>query len=1124
MKKTFQRRVLLAVALSIGVTAPQTLFSPALFAQNNVSGDISGTVTDPTGAVIPGAKVTVTSVNSGAIVTVVTNSSGTYRASLLKPGAYKLTFTLDGFETVSFTVNASAGTVVEADAKLPVGSSSTKIEVTEAAPLLHTESAEISTEFTQEQISSLPNPGNDLTFIAQTTPGAVMNTMGGYGNFASFGLPATANTFTLNGGYENDPFLNVGNSGATNLLLGNNDIGTVSVLSNAYGAQYGGLGGTQVNEISRSGGNSFHGDASYWWNGSRLNANSYFNNQAGDPKSRTNANQWSGAFGGPIFKDKTFFFFNTEGIRVLIPVRATLYAPTPTFIANTEAAAAAQTPAAVPFYQGIFNIWTSAPGYSGATPDAADPTNVVTYNAQAANFAHEAQYTARIDQKLGDKDTVFVHATYDTGTQPTFTSLLNPIFNAASPQPAWSGQLNETHVFNPNVINQFVFADIWYQAIFQNTNQAAANAIAPFGVIFTAGELANNPTGQTPGGEDFAWPQGRAVNGYQFIDDFSVTHGKHTLKAGFFLRRDNVTDYGPGVSTTPLDISTQSDFGNANITAIDAVQFPTRPTQPVSVYNLGVYIQDQWKPTKDLVLTTGIRFEHNSNPVCHTNCFASLVGDFASLSTSPTTPYSNSGGGGLINSGLHSAIGDFQKVGYEPRFGFAYTPSALASKSTIRGGFGIFADAFPAQIADDLLNNAPTNIGFFVGGPGPLFASSPGSLISGAAASAAGFQADYKTGGSFQSISSSVANFSAPGFVSPATKISYPTYEEWNLAIEQQIGKSTTIGIDYVGNHTYKQPVLNNGINAWNSGVGNGPAPGFPSLSTTGAPNPNFSQVNQIYSGASSNYNGVVFTATKQASYLTLQFNYTYSHALDEVSNGGFNSFSGNSESPTNPNPNFLRQNYGNADYDTRNYISGNYIFTLPVWGGPKVLVKGWQVAGTFFHSSGLPFTFTDNATAVNFQNYNTAVGTLFAQQTVPHIPTKCFAILGASSGPSQCAATSDVTSATDFGQQERNQVFGPSYTDTDMSVYKSFDFPHFEKAHLQLGVQFFNLLNHPNFNQPSHDLSSCNGTGANPCVGGGSTFGTISSTVNPPTSILGSFLGGDASPRLIQLKGKITF
>ncbi len=257
-------------------------------------------------------------------------------------------------------------------------------------------------------------------------------------------------------------------------------------------------------------------------------------------------------------------------------------------------------------------------------------------------------------------------------------------------------------------------------------------------------------------------------------------------------------------------------------------------------------------------------------------------------------------------------------------------------------------------------------------------------------------------------------------------------------------------------------------------------------------------------------------TATRRSTLLTLQFNYTYSHALDEISNGGFDGFSNNSVNPTNPNPALLRQNYGNSDYDTRNYISSSYVFNLPYYGGPKILTKGWQIAGTVFHSTGLPFTFTDSPTAALFANYgSTPQPELFAQQTVPHLPGKCSGsnIENLATGTGhQCSAALDVTTATDFGQQERNQVFGPSYTDTDMSVYKIFDIPRYETAHLKLGVQFFNLLNHPNFAQPAHEL------------GDGAVNGLISATVNPPTSILGSFLGGDASPRLIQLKANISF
>ena len=191
------------------------------------------------------------------------------------------------------SVAVSASTTVTADVKLTIGSATQTVEVTGTAPLLHTEAADLSTTFSQQQVQSLPNPGNDLTFVAQTAPGSVMNTGSGYGNFSSFGLPATSNTFTINGGYLNDPFLNVNNSGASNLLLGNNDVSDVTVVSNAYNASFGGLGGAQINEISRSGSNKFHGNAAYWWNGSAMNANDFFLNQTGTKKNFDNVNQWA---------------------------------------------------------------------------------------------------------------------------------------------------------------------------------------------------------------------------------------------------------------------------------------------------------------------------------------------------------------------------------------------------------------------------------------------------------------------------------------------------------------------------------------------------------------------------------------------------------------------------------------------------------------------------------------------------------------------------------------------------------------------------------------------------------------------------------------------------------------
>jgi hypothetical protein len=687
--------------------------------------------------------------------------------------------------------------------------------------------------------------------------------------------------------------------------------------------------------------------------------------------------------------------------------------------------------------------------------------------------------------------------------QPTYTSVLDPVFNTQSPQPEYEGQLNETHVFSPNVANQFVFATIYYRAIFTNTNQAAATQISPFTFLWLDGDLGvNNIDSSTfMGGIDYAFPQGRNVEGYQFVDDFSVTKGSHTFKAGMALRRDDVTDYGPSANTVPLVLATKASFSTGTADVYQQ-QFPIHYDQPVSLYTLGFYAQDEWKALSNLTVTYGIRFEHNSNPVCHTNCYASLTSDFASLSTATTTPYNQ-----LINSGVGVAFKDFQKVGYEPRVGFAYSPFGVDSKTVVRGGFGMFADSFPAQVADNLLNNAPTNLLASVGG-GALNPADAGSNAALAAGTNAGFHAGYSTGGSAASISATNPFFTPFNFFNATRKVSYPMYEEWNLQVQQEVAKGTSVSINYVGNHGYHEPVLNNGVNAFNGGV-----PGFLELPTA-APNGNFAEVTQVYSGASSNYNGLILSAIRRTKSLTVQFNYAYSHALDEVSNGGFNGFSGNAVFQINPFN--LAQNYGNADYDTRHYINGSYVYTLPYYGGPRVVTDGWEVAGTVFHSNGLPFSVTDGGTGQFLGNYNSANGgnNLLAQQLVPHVGTSCSGgshVYIPTGGGTPCAITTEFGPASDFGQQSRNQIFGPHYTDFDFTVNKAFGIPKWESAHLKLGFQFFNIFNHPNFAQPVHDVSS----GYN---------GLVFGTVNPPTSILGSFLGGDASPRLIQTKIAFTF
>lgn len=1123
------QKIALALSLLAVVGLVVSTTAPVAHAQSNISGDIVGTVSDATGAFLPGAQVTVTNIANAQVKVVTTDKLGYYRVSLLEPGRYKVSITSTGFETTTQETSVSAGVVTQLSVKLTVGKASTTVEVSSGAiQVLHVEDAQLSTSFDLQQIQDLPNPGGDLTFVAQTTPGAVINTQGGYGNFSTNGLPATSNTFTVNGGYEGDPYLNLNNSGATNLLLGNNDVETVTVTTNSYDAAFGGLGGAQVNEISRSGGSKYHGNLEYFWNGRVMNANSFFNKYYGSPRNFDNANQWAAAVGGPLKKNKIYGFIDTEGIRVIIPVIGPVYAPSPNYQAAILAAAgsSADSPtyapygnladnglsAEAPLYQKIFGYYNNARNYSAGSQDPNDPDTWI-FNGQATNFAKEWLVNDRLDVNISANNHLYIHSKADHGVQPTETSFLNPIFDAASPQPSYEGQLNDTHTFTPQLTNQFLFAASYYRAIFTNTNGVSLGSSLPFVLIpegYAAGgdwDLSGNAADWV-GGADYAFPQGRNVTGYQFTDDLSWVKGKHNLKVGFAFRRDDITDYTDSEHNVKFGggeniIYDQGDFA-AGYSDVWAERFPRRLTEPVALYVEGFYVQDQWKPIPSFTVTAGLRVEHNSNPLCRTNCVANFSQDFSSLPTSRATPYDS-----LIASGRSQAFFQQQNIAWEPRLGFSYLPSGPGSKTTVRGGFGMFADYFPAQIMGDLVGNVPnedrfTVLGAAYGNPTTLDSTRADSGHAQAVTSNAALQTLFPLGGYYRNAAGTCPDslsiycatggvFSRPTFISVAHKISLPTYEEWSLAIEHQVAKNTAIAVTYVGNRSYHQPVQRL-PNAYDASGTNASLP-------AARPNASLGSVTEFYSGSSSNFNGLQATATSRLSWVTLQFNYVYGHALDTTSNGGFDAFGINAIGQINPY--ILAQNYGNADYDTRHYISANYSIRIPHFAGPRVLVDDWEFAGTIFHNSGYPFSVTDNNQTITY-----GVAAL-AMQLDNNFNHHCG---GKAHATTPCDFASHFTSSTDYGQQRRNQLYGPNYTDFDLDLSKGFKMPKWESAKMKVGVQFFNLFNHPNFQLPLSDVND------------GPSDGLIYSAASTPTSILGAFLGGDASPRLIQVKATFVF
>jgi hypothetical protein len=436
------------------------------------------------------------------------------------------------------------------------------------------------------------------------------------------------------------------------------------------------------------------------------------------------------------------------------------------------------------------------------------------------------------------------------------------------------------------------------------------------------------------------------------------------------------------------------------------------------------------------------------------------------------------------------------------------------NNTVVSGGFGLFSSIIPAFYVDSLMNNLPGDPSFVVSGV-PFGPTTAGNGQGAAASAAAALKSGFANGATLASLTASVPGFGPPNFFNAANNIHIPRTQEWNLQIEHSFGSKTALTLQYVGNHGIWQQINNDGINAYSP---------TPFVGLPAAPmDPRFLQVTESSVGYNSNYNGMVVSFLRRLSALQFQLNYTWSHALDYVSNGGqqlpynFNT----NLSITNPqNPfNVFQNMYGNADYDVRHNFSGNVVYTSPVRHGWASAFGDWTIGGTVFWHSGLPFTVVDSGTASVLSGFGyggvTAGGgglDTFADQTGGGGFTCGSQYASLNSSPCPGMANNFTPDTIGFGNQRRNQVRGPRFFDTDVTLMKNFHLGMLgEAGRIGFGITAFNVFNHPNFDQPVGDVAD-------------SAFGTIFSTVNPPTSIYGAFLGADASPRLLQTQIRLTF
>jgi hypothetical protein len=1109
MRKFQLRTFFVFAALLVAASVP-------LVAQSLTSGAIAGTITDPTSAVIPNVSVTLKSLDTGAAQNTTTNGAGEYRFTLLRPGRYSVTAAAPGFQKMERQVSAAVGQIATANMALEVGQAAETVEVTAASSLINPDPS-MNTAFTPEQLQNLPNAGGDITNIAFTAPGVVVNSTGGYGNFTVNGLPATSNLFTVNGENNMDPYFNISNSGATNLTLGQNEIQEATVIANPYAGQYGQLAGAQVTYVTRGGTNEFHGNAQYWWNGRYLNANNWFNNFYGDSRPFSNSNQWATGVGGPVRKDKTFFFVDYEGLKFVLPNVQPVTIPTPAF-ANAVLSNIQRTqPAEYSTYQKLFGQWLGAPGASNATPIANssycnslsltgfDPKTqrcAAKFQAAPTGLASEWILSGRVDQRFGDKDSAFFRYKTDRGVQPTQLDPINSAFSAISQQPSWDTQANEIHVFGPRATNSFMATLSHYVALFQQQHDLAYSTF-PYDVI---------SSGAVPFTEVnwlHRYPQGRNITQYQFIDDFSYIAGRHALKFGANFRRYDVSDHSFYYNYPTVYFGYT---GNGLQNFADGIAYQYRQALnassdvPIAMWGLGMYAQDEWRVANNLKLTLALRAERNSNPVCQQNCFSNFKGPWETLpsvtSANPgSVPYSND-----VIYGQHQAYPGVDAVNWSPRIGFSWSPGGN-TKTLVSGGIGIFYDSPPAGLVDNLLANPPSSVTFRVQ---PTVGVLPFDPAGGAATWSASAQA-FSMQKTFTQLANELSplgvKFSAPAFTAISGTLHSPQWQQWNIQLQRELTGNLVLAVNYVGNHGIRIPYTNNWPNAYDqygvfggvAGIGDAPRVA------------NYGTVGVIQSGAVSNYQGLTVTVSKRfSSWVSAHANYTWAHNLDEASNGGVFTYGDSLLGQINP-LSLRAGNYGNSDYDIRHNFTADWVVTPTFHTGSRLagaLANGWQWSGKWFWRTGLPFSITDSNWGLG-----NSTGSILAYPTGGAGQSSC----GRSAAVTPCLnASAFLDSAADsfngypgWSAQTRNQFRGPHFFDIDMTLLKNFKLR--EKSNLAIGAQAFNVLNHPNFGNPDSALGS-------------PTFGLISTMSGSPTSPYGNFLGFDSSPRVLQLTAKITF
>ncbi len=987
------------------------VFASSLSAYSQSTSTLQGSVTDPTGAAVAGAQITVhnTATNIGRHV--VSDAAGNYAVPSLQPGTYSIQATAPGFsnyllQSLTLLVNQTS----TVNLKLNVASQGEVVEVTSAAPLIEAQTITMGQAIDQRTVQNIPLNGRHFLDLTQLVPGSV--TAPASGNLTSPSRGLGANSFITAGNREDSANFMINginlNDLSQNQITFQPSINTTSefrILNSTPSAEYGRSSGAIVNVATRSGTNEFHGEVFDYIRNNDLDARNYFN-RSGSAMNTLQRNNFGGALGGPIIKDRTFFFLSFEGLR-----QAQQLILKSGVLSQAQRNALAASPAG-PQYAQLLNLIPVANDATGTqfTGSSSGPVNV-------------SQYTADVFHKLSEADQLHLYYAFqqDNRTEPNLQGNTIPGFGDHRDSHRQIGTINEVHTFNSNTVNEarLGFSRIAI-AFTESTPLNSANYGISNGVTGNAGlpQISVPTIGLNFGGPS-GFPQERYDTTGVFSDTLSYLRGNHSIKVGGEFRRV----VGDSTSATPGTLS----FSSVNSFIIGQVNSFTVTPAPVTsrlfTNSAAGFITDNYKVSKRLTLDVGFRFEWNGTPTEGANRLINFLPSSASLVQINTNGYDQA-----YN----------QNYNYEPRVGLSW--DAYGNGRTIlRGGYGIMADQPTLNAVTGLAGNPPLAIPVSYTAAATLPPAFVGNV----------FQSAGATG-------------LAPSAVN--TRLTNAYTESYNLNLQQQFGPDTVMQIGYIGS-VGRHLRLRRNINQPTFNGTNRP---FATIASDSPIDPNSKVGNIAYvdSQSYSDYNALWFTIRRNLRHgVELNSTYTWSKSMDLNSLGS----QGGYTLQDNFNP---RGDYGLSDFDARNRFVFSGIWNLPFAGNR--LKDGWQIANITQLQSGNPFsvttTSTYNGTGGGTMRPDLVGGYSIQRSQLANGSVLYLNALGCG-GNALTPGCSFLAPSTGFGNFRRNALVGPGFADSDVSVQKSTRLA--ESVNLVVRADAFDFLNHPSFNQPTSSIST---------------------------------------------------